>query len=61
MKSQAQLNHEEKYVKRCRRCNAKLDYYEDNSNYCLPCFDWIKKHSVSVDEFKNSNGLEVFK
>ncbi|KKL61960.1 hypothetical protein LCGC14_2190030 [marine sediment metagenome] len=34
---------------KCKSCGGKLDFYEKDSVYCLPCFDTLKKK----DEEKN--------
>lgn len=33
---------------KCKGCENRLDLYEEKANYCLPCFDEIRKRRINV-------------
>jgi len=28
---------------KCKKCGCELEYYEKDADYCLPCFDTLKR------------------
>lgn len=51
--------HNKKYEKKCTHCGLKLDFYEDECDYCLPCFDLFNKGYKTAND-KVHRELEIW-